>query len=253
MNETAIVCTSANRYGETFACPLTKNGPLNAAARRPRPPLEPDRCDERGKARSSRAREASRRCIEPIRPRQASVIRARLGGWKQGEPRARRRDGRRHTGAACRPESHTARDGRMRLSIAEIERAQALSRRDAACRTTGHSPRSCAAATSQRTAGTMRRAIRWEGSRNRHVMESGRRGTSLSLSLSPVERQAVRQDRAGSTVRDASVNTWNRSRRREPGSRWLHEHSDARVELRHSGGDDTRIAASHSGRGRAKV
>lgn len=191
MNETAIVCTSANRYGETFACPLTKNGPLNAAARRPRPPLEPDRCDERGKARSSRAREASRRCIEPIRPRQASVIRARLGGWKQGEPRARRRDGRRHTGAACRPESHTARDGRMRLSIAEIERAQALSRRDAACRTTGHSPRSCAAATSQRTAGTMRRAIRWEGSRNRHVMESGRRGTSLSLSLSPVERQAA--------------------------------------------------------------
>lgn len=189
MNETAIVCTSANRYGETFACPLTKNGPLNAAARRPRPPLEPDRCDERGKARSSRAREASRRCIEPIRPRQASVIRARLGGWKQGEPRARRRDGRRHTGAACRPESHTARDGRMRLSIAEIERAQALSRRDAACRTTGHSPRSCAAATSQRTAGTMRRAIRWEGSRNRHVMESGRRGTSLSLS--PVERQAA--------------------------------------------------------------
>lgn len=138
MNETAIVCTSANRHGETFACPLTKNGPLNAAARRPRPPLEPDRCDERGKARSSRAREASRRCIEPIRPRQASVIRARLGGWKQGEPRARRRDGRRHTGAACRPESHTARDGRMRLSIAEIERAQALSRRDAACRTTGH-------------------------------------------------------------------------------------------------------------------
>lgn len=136
MNETAIVCTSANRHGETFACPLTKNGPLNAAARRPRPPLEPDRCDERGKARSSRAREASRRCIEPIRPRQASVIRARLGGWKQGEPRARRRDGRRHTGAACRPESHTARDGRMRLSIAEIERAQALSRRDAACRTT---------------------------------------------------------------------------------------------------------------------
>lgn len=125
--------------------------------------------------------------------RQASVIRARLGGWKQGEPRARRRDGRRHTGAACRPESHTARDGRMRLSIAEIERAQALSRRDAACRTTGHSPRSCAAATSQRTAGTMRRAIRWEGSRNRHVMESGRRGTSLSLSLSlsPVERQAA--------------------------------------------------------------
>lgn len=191
MNETAIVCTSANRYGETFACPLTKNGPLNAAARRPRPPLEPDRCDERGKARSSRAREASRRCIEPIRPRQASVIPARLGGWKQGEPRARRRDGRRHTGAACRPESHTARDGRMRLSIAEIERAQALSRRDAACRTTGHSPRSCAAATSQRTAGTMRRAIRWEGSRNRHVMESGRRGTSLSLSLSPVERQAA--------------------------------------------------------------
>ncbi|KGU64199.1 putative hIT domain protein [Burkholderia pseudomallei MSHR983] len=260
MNETAIVCTSANRYGETFACPLTKNGPLNAAARRPRPPLEPDRCDKRGKARPSRAREASRRCIEPIRPRQASVIRARLGGWKQGEPRARRRDGRRHTGAACRPESHTARDGRMRLSIAEIERAQALSRRDAACRTTG----SCAAATSRRTAGTMRRAIRWEGSRNRHVMESGRRGTSLSLSLSlslsPVERQAasgkrqaVRQDRAGSTVRDASVNTWNRSRRREPGSRWLHERSDARVELRHSGGDDTRIAASHSGRGRAKV
>ncbi|CAJ6742509.1 Uncharacterised protein [Burkholderia pseudomallei] len=193
MNETAIVCTSANRYGETFACPLTKNGPLNAAARRSRPPLEPDRCDERGKARPSRAREASRRCIEPIRPRQASVIRARLGGWKQGEPRARRRDGRRHTGAACRSESHTARDGRMRLSIAEIERAQALSRRDAACRTTGHSPRSCAAATSQRTAGTMRRAIRWEGSRNRHVMESGRRGTSLSLSLSlsPVERQAA--------------------------------------------------------------
>lgn len=195
MNEAAIVCTSANRHGETFACPLTNNGPLNAAARRPRPPLEPDRCDERGKARSSRAREASRRCIEPIRPRQASVIRARLGGWKQGEPRARRRDGRRHTGAACRPESHTARDGRMRLSIAEIERAQALSRRDAACRTTGHSPRSCAAATSQRTAGTMRRAIRWEGSRNRHVMESGRRGTSLSLSLSlslsPVERQAA--------------------------------------------------------------
>ncbi len=96
------------------------------------------------------------------------------------------------------------------------------------------------------------------GGRNRHVMESGRRGTSLSLS--PVERQAasgkrqaVRQDRAGSTVRDASVNTWNRSRRREPGSRWLHERSDARVELRHSGGDDTRIAASHSGRGRAKV
>lgn len=70
---------------------------------------------------------------------------------------------------------------------------------------------------------------------------------------SPVERQAVRQDRAGSTVRDASVNTWNRSRRREPGSRWLHERSDARVELRHSGGDDTRIAASRSGRGRAKV
>ncbi|KGW98511.1 transcriptional regulator, AraC family [Burkholderia pseudomallei MSHR332] len=35
----------------------------------------------------------------------------------------------------------------------------------------------------------MRRAIRWEGSRNRHVMESGRRGTSLSLS--PVERQAA--------------------------------------------------------------
>lgn len=67
------------------------------------------------------------------------------------------------------------------------------------------------------------------------------------------KRQAVRQDRAGSTVRDASVNTWNRSRRREPGSRWLHERSDARVELRHSGGDDTRIAASHSGRGRAKV
>lgn len=138
MNETAIVCTSANRYGETFACPLTKNGPLNAIARRPRPPLEPDRFDERGKARSSRVRAASRRCIEPIRPRQASVIRARLEGWKQGEPRARRRDGRRHTGAACRPESHTARDGRMRLSIAEIERAQALSRRDAACRTTGH-------------------------------------------------------------------------------------------------------------------
>ncbi|KGV09404.1 putative hIT domain protein [Burkholderia pseudomallei MSHR4503] len=67
------------------------------------------------------------------------------------------------------------------------------------------------------------------------------------------KRQAVRQDRAGSTVRDASVNTWNRSRRREPGSRWLHERSDARVELRHSGGDDTRIAASRSGRGRAKV
>ncbi|CAJ8378696.1 AraC family transcriptional regulator [Burkholderia pseudomallei] len=67
------------------------------------------------------------------------------------------------------------------------------------------------------------------------------------------KRQAVRQDRACSTVRDASVNTWNRSRRREPGSRWLHERSDARVELRHSGGDDTRIAASHSGRGRAKV
>lgn len=67
------------------------------------------------------------------------------------------------------------------------------------------------------------------------------------------KRQAVRQDRAGSTVRDASVNTWNRSRRREPGSRWLHERSDARVELGHSGGDDTRIAASHSGRGRAKV
>ncbi|KGU97686.1 transcriptional regulator, AraC family [Burkholderia pseudomallei MSHR4372] len=53
------------------------------------------------------------------------------------------------------------------------------------------------------------------------------------------KRQAVRQDRAGSTVRDASVNTWNRSRRREPGSRWLHKRSDARVELRHSGGDDT--------------
>lgn len=67
------------------------------------------------------------------------------------------------------------------------------------------------------------------------------------------KRQAVRQDRAGSTVRDASVNTWNRSRRREPGSRWLHERSDARVELGHSGGDDTRIAASRSGRGRAKV
>lgn len=67
------------------------------------------------------------------------------------------------------------------------------------------------------------------------------------------KRQAVRQDRAGSTVRDASVNTWNRSRRREPGSRWLHERSDARVDLGHSGGDDTRIAASRSGRGRAKV
>lgn len=156
MNETAIVCTSANRHGETFACPLTNNGPLNAIARRPRPPLEPDRCDERGKARSSRAREASRRCIEPIRPRQASVIRARLGGWKQGAQPARRGLPDHRSLGTC-------------------------------------PPRSCAAATSQRTAGTMRRAIRWEGSRNRHVMESGRRGTSLSLSLSlsPVERQAA--------------------------------------------------------------
>ncbi|AIV59974.1 AraC family transcriptional regulator [Burkholderia pseudomallei] len=85
------------------------------------------------------------------------------------------------------------------------------------------------------------------------VVVVARRAASGKRQAASGKRQAVRQDRAGSTVRDASVNTWNRSRRREPGSRWLHERSDARVELRHSGGDDTRIAASHSGRGRAKV
>ncbi|KGX48227.1 transcriptional regulator, AraC family [Burkholderia pseudomallei MSHR3709] len=52
----------------------------------------------------------------------------------------------------------------------------------------------------------MRRAIRWEGSRNRHVMESGRRGTSLSLSLSPVERQAASGKRqAASGKRSARI------------------------------------------------
>ncbi len=84
MNETAIVCTSANRYGETFACPLTKNGPLNAAARRPRPPLEPDRCDERGKARVKRRGVASRRSG---RVKQASFARASEGGSKASHAR----------------------------------------------------------------------------------------------------------------------------------------------------------------------
>lgn len=85
------------------------------------------------------------------------------------------------------------------------------------------------------------------------VVVVARRPSPVARRAASGKRQAVRQDRAGSTVRDASVNTWNRSRRREPGSRWLHERSDARVELGHSGGDDTRIAASRSGRGRAKV
>ncbi|EDO84376.1 HIT domain protein [Burkholderia pseudomallei 406e] len=84
MNETAIVCTSANRYGETFACPLTKNGPLNAAARRPRPPLEPDRCDERGKARVKRRGVASSRSG---RVKQASFARASEGGSKASHAR----------------------------------------------------------------------------------------------------------------------------------------------------------------------
>ncbi|CAJ9715228.1 AraC family transcriptional regulator [Burkholderia pseudomallei] len=84
MNETAIVCTSANRHGETFACPLTKNGPLNAAARRPRPPLEPDRCDERGKARVKRRGVASSRSG---RVKQASFARASEGGSKASHAR----------------------------------------------------------------------------------------------------------------------------------------------------------------------
>ncbi|CFV69391.1 AraC family transcriptional regulator [Burkholderia pseudomallei] len=257
MNETAIVCMSANRHGETFACPLTKNGPLNAAARRPRPPLEPDRCDERGKARVKRRGVASSRSG---RVKQASFARASEGGSKASHARdavtaagtrARRAAPNRirHATAGCvcpsrRSNGRRRSAGATRLAGPPVtEDAPApLMRRGNVTADGGHDAARYSMGGLAESACDGERAP-WDVV---VVVVVARRAASG-------KRQAVRQDRAGSTVRDASVNTWNRSRRREPGSRWLHERSDARVELRHSGGDDTRIAASHSGRGRAKV
>ncbi|CAJ4058503.1 AraC family transcriptional regulator [Burkholderia pseudomallei] len=259
MNETAIVCTSANRYGETFACPLTKNGPLNAAARRPRPPLEPDRCDERGKARVKRRGVASSRSG---RVKQASFARASEGGSKASHARdavtaagtrARRAAPNRirHATAGCvcpsrRSNGHRRSVGATRLAGPPVtEDAPApLMRRGNVTADGGHDAARYSMGGLAESACDGERAP-WDVVVVVVVVVARRAASG--------KRQAVRQDRAGSTVRDASVNTWNRSRRREPGSRWLHERSDARVELRHSGGDDTRIAASHSGRGRAKV
>lgn len=255
MNETAIVCTSANRHGETFACPLTKNGPLNAAARRPRPPLEPDRCDERGKARVKRRGVASSRSG---RVKQASFARASEGGSKASHARdavtaagtrARRAAPNRirHATAGCvcpsrRSNGRRRSAGATRLAGPPVtgDVPAPLMRRGNVTADGGHD------AARYSMGGLAESACDGERAPWDVVVVVARRAASG-------KRQAVRQDRAGSTVRDASVNTWNRSRRREPGSRWLHERSDARVELRHSGGDDTRIAASHSGRGRAKV
>lgn len=255
MNETAIVCTSANRYGETFACPLTKNGPLNAAARRPRPPLEPDRCDERGKARVQRRGVASSRSG---RVKQASFARASKGGSKASHARdavtaagtrARRAAPNRirHATAGCVCPSRRSNGRRRSVGATRLagppvtgDVPAPLMRRGNVTADGGHD------AARYSMGGLAESACDGERAPWDVVVVVARRAASG-------KRQAVRQDRAGSTVRDASVNTWNRSRRREPGSRWLHERSDARVELRHSGGDDTRIAASHSGRGRAKV
>ncbi|CAJ2992974.1 AraC family transcriptional regulator [Burkholderia pseudomallei] len=266
MNETAIVCTSANRHGETFACPLTKNGPLNAAARRPRPPLEPDRCDERGKARVKRRGVASSRSG---RVKQASFARASEGGSKASHARdavtaAGTRTRRaapnriRHATAGCvcpsrRSNGRRRSAGATRLAGPPVtEDAPApLMRRGNVTADGGHD------AARYSMGGLAEPAC--DGERAPWdvvvvvVVVVARRPSPVARRAASGKRQAVRQDRAGSTVRDASVNTWNRSRRREPGSRWLHERSDARVELRHSGGDDTRIAASRSGRGRAKV
>lgn len=259
MNETAIVCTSANRHGETFACPLTKNGPLIAAARRPRPPLEPDRCDERGKARVKRRGVASSRSG---RVKQASFARASEGGSKASHARdavtaagtrARRAAPNRirHATAGCvcpsrRSNGRRRSAGATRLAGPPVtgDVPAPLMRRGNVTADGGHDAARYSMGGLAESACDGERAP-WDVVVVVVVVVARRAASG--------KRQAVRQDRAGSTVRDASVNTWNRSRRREPGSRWLHERSDARVELRHSGGDDTRIAASHSGRGRAKV
>lgn len=259
MNETAIVCTSANRHGETFACPLTKNGPLNAAARRPRPPLEPDRCDERGKARVKRRGVASSRSG---RVKQASFARASEGGSKASHAR--------DAVTAAGTRTRRAAPNRIRHATAGCvcpsRRSNGRRRSAGATRLAGPPVTEDAPAPLMRrgnvTADGGHDAARYSMGGLAEPACDGERApwdvvvvvvVVVARRAASGKRQAVRQDRAGSTVRDASVNTWNRSRRREPGSRWLHERSDARVELRHSGGDDTRIAASRSGRGRAKV
>lgn len=259
MNETAIVCTSANRYGETFACPLTKNGPLNAAARRSRPPLEPDRCDERGKARVKRRGVASSRSG---RVKQASFARASEGGSKASHAR--------DAVTAAGTRTRRAAPNRIRHATAGCvcpsRRSNGRRRSAGATRLAGPPVTEDAPAPLMRrgnvTADGGHDAARYSMGGLAEPACDGERApwdvvvvvvVVVARRAASGKRQAVRQDRAGSTVRDASVNTWNRSRRREPGSRWLHERSDARVELRHSGGDDTRIAASRSGRGRAKV